>query len=62
MPPVKIRRDELEIVKQAAIRVERRSSFRFVMDHTRIEVTDEESSPSPGNETDEPIEPKVVFD
>ena len=46
MPAVKIRKDEMEIVRQAVTRVERRSNSRFVMDQTRVEVTDD-NSPSP---------------
>ena len=43
MPPaVKLRRDEFEIVKAAAQRIERRSNSTFVMDQSRVEVTDEE--------------------
>ena len=39
---VKIRRDEFEIVKAAVQRVERRNNSKFVMDQTRIEITDDE--------------------
>jgi hypothetical protein len=43
---VKIRPEEMEIVKQAATRVERRSNSRFVIDQCRIEVTDEDDQPA----------------
>jgi hypothetical protein len=39
---VKIRRDEFEIVKAAVQRVERRNNSKFVMDQTRVEITDDE--------------------
>ena len=53
MPAVKIRPDEMEIVKQAASRIERRSNSRFVIDRTRVEVTEEDRQPSPDVEEDE---------
>ena len=59
MPAVKIRRDEMEIVKQAALRVERRSNSRFVMDQDRVEVTDEESHPQLDTKEDE-AKPSLV--
>jgi hypothetical protein len=42
MLAVKIRREEMEMVKQAATRVERRSNSKFVIDQRRIEVTDDD--------------------
>ena len=41
MTPVKIHREELAIVKEAALRLERRNNAHFVID-TRVEVTDDE--------------------
>jgi hypothetical protein len=38
---VKIRREEMEMVKRAASRVERRSNSRFVIDESRVEVTED---------------------
>jgi hypothetical protein len=61
MPIVKIRRDEMEIVKQAAIRVERRSNAKFVMDQSRVEVTDEGCPPQVDTDEDD-SEPAVVCD
>jgi hypothetical protein len=63
MPAFKIRRDEFEIVKQAALRVERRSNSRFVMDQTKVEVTDGEGLQSSDdvNGEQEP-KPPAVFD
>jgi hypothetical protein len=58
MPSLKIHRDEMKIVKEAAMRVERRSNSRFVMDQTKIEVTDD-----PGQqpiEKEEEAQPPVV--
>jgi hypothetical protein len=59
VPAVKIRPDEMEIVKQAASRIERRSNSRFVIDRSRVEVTDEEGRPSPDIEDDE-SKPTIV--
>jgi len=41
MAVVKIRRDEMEIVKEAASRIERRSNSRFVIDRSRVEISDD---------------------
>jgi hypothetical protein len=62
VPAVKIRRDELEIVKEAAIRVERRSNSRFVLDQKRVEVADEGSPPAKDSDEEQPTKPPVVFD
>lgn len=53
MPAVKIRREEMEMVKQAVTRVERRSNSRFVMDQNRIEVTEDECQPTIDTDEDE---------
>lgn len=42
MVAVKIRPEEMEIVKQAATRVERRSNSRFVIDQCRVQVTEDD--------------------
>lgn len=61
MPPaVKLRRDEFEIVKAAAQRVERRSNSTFVMDQSRVEVTDEEGE-SPVESGGDEAKARVVF-
>jgi hypothetical protein len=62
MPAVKIRKDELEIVKAAALRMERRNNSRFIMDQTRIEITDQDSQPLSKGAKDEPEDkPSVRF-
>lgn len=62
MPPVKIGREEMEIVKEAALRLERRSNTRFVID-TRVEVTDDESKQQPSEQASEgEAKPPVIFD
>jgi|GEM_PF-2555342 hypothetical protein len=58
---VKIRRDEFEIVKAAVQRVERRNNSKFVMDQTRVEITDDEGqSAIEGGE--DAAKAAVVFD
>ena len=59
MPIVKIRRDEMEVVKEAAERLARRSNSRFVIDEARVEITDEGEGSSPTDEA-EP-KPPVAF-
>jgi hypothetical protein len=61
MPVVKIHRDEMEIVKEAASRVERRSNSRFVIDQTKLEVTDSEREPA-AEADDEDSKPPAIFD
>lgn len=61
MPVVKIHRDEMEIVKEAASRVERRSNSRFVIDQTKLEVTDGEREPV-AEADDEDSKPPAIFD
>jgi len=61
MPVVKIRREELEIVKQAAMRIERRSNSRFVIDQSRVEVTDDERQSAVDTE-EKDSKPPVVCD
>lgn len=45
MATVKIRRDEMEIVKEAASRIARRSNSRFVIDPSRVEIADKDIEP-----------------
>lgn len=59
MPAVKIRREEMEMVKQAATRVERRSNSRFVIDQNRVEVTEDERQPAIDTDEDDPKSPVV---
>jgi hypothetical protein len=59
MPAVKIRREEFEIVKQAATRVERRSNSKFVIDQRRVEVTDDDSQPAMDDEEGDSESPVV---
>jgi ribosomal 50S subunit-recycling heat shock protein len=61
MPAIKIRREEMEIVKQAASRVERRSNSRFVIDQNKVEITDDEARPATEAEEDDP-ESHVICD
>jgi hypothetical protein len=56
MAAVKIRPEEMEIVKQAATRVERRSNSRFVIDQCRITVTEDSDQAAAETEVgDSPI-------
>lgn len=59
MLAVKIHRDEMEIVRQAVTRVERRSNSRFVMNQTRIEVTDDSPSPALEDQEDDSKSPAL---
>jgi hypothetical protein len=61
MPVVKIRREELEMVKQAAMRLERRSNSKFVIDQNKVEVTDDDCQPNIDAE-EEDSKPPVVCD
>lgn len=60
----KIRRDEMEIVKEAATRVARRSNSRFTIDQTKIKITEDEndSHKSSVENTEEDSKSAAVFD
>lgn len=62
VPAVKIRKDEMEIVRQAVTRVERRSNSRFVMDQTRVEVTDDDPSPPALEDQEDDSTPPALFE
>lgn len=61
MLAVKIRQDEMEIVKQAATRVERRNNSRFIMDQARVEIADDKWQPSHEANEDE-SDPPALFE
>lgn len=54
MTIVKTRREEIALVQAAGEHVARRTHFRFVLDQTRVEVTEEnDSNPSDEGENTE---------
>jgi hypothetical protein len=58
MTIIKIRREEIALVKAAGERVARRTHSRFVLDQNRVEVTEEGNSANSdeGNEVKKPLD------
>ena len=50
MATVRIRQEEMQVLREAANRLERRSNSRFVLDQSRVEVSEDSADsnlPSP---------------
>jgi hypothetical protein len=60
MTIVRIRREEMALVKAAGERVARRTHARFVVDQSRVEITEEERSAKADDEevgdTEKPLD------